>query len=63
MGREAKTGQLFIVSPYVELFSLLRLLAREKDKSKDLLWPKSAFSFNLLNFFCVILLLVSLFSY
>lgn len=37
MGREAKTVQLFIVSPYVELFSLLHLLAREKDKSKDFL--------------------------
>lgn len=38
MGREAKAGQPFIVSPYVEFFSfLLHLLAGEKDKSKDVL--------------------------
>lgn len=42
---------------------LLRLLAGEKDKSKDLLWAKSTFSFSLLYFLCVVLLLVSLLSY
>lgn len=62
-GKRSQNRPAFYCLSLCWVFFLLCVLSGEKYKSKDLLWPKSAFSFNLLYFLCVVLFLVSLFSY